>query len=432
MLIHLPNLESEAFRRLQKYPDELSKNNHRALIFVPRKLAYILRHRPAYVCLAADALYLRDPISLKALHPPQDTGLTFGPTDLVEVLVNFTRVSFAKLKTQHFPVTPDWTRQLPDNGTTEDVDRLELGMKVACGFEMLIHDEQSLVENAVSDILNLVHTMDDSTDGLMSGQEMESGQSTEDSDSWLNIDYNHFEYDLDNGPPDNSSNRKVPDPDRARKELRKFVARFKSFGEEDDGVESDSSFSSDSDDLASVGQSDITNEVERTALEETTNEIQFNEASFMKMMRGWSLNSSNACQETLSDVAVTQGPSLAGDLRTDSHHDDEELGTLSEAMESELLQLGALQRLGPKDPKTLPLYTATEAGQFRRKLAQESREGEWDTDLNLAANILESFKHQDGLPGPGGNLMGLFGVQFPRDNGDSSGTEFPADKGKRR
>ncbi|KAG0087782.1 hypothetical protein BGZ92_006977 [Podila epicladia] len=40
---------------------------------------------------------------------------------------------------------------------------------------------------------------------------------------------------------------------------------------------------------------------------------------------------------------------------------------------------------------------------------------EVDIDLNLAKNLLESFKSQGGLPGPGGNLLSRLGVVLPRD-----------------
>ncbi|KAF9930045.1 hypothetical protein BGZ67_006001 [Mortierella alpina] len=42
-------------------------------------------------------------------------------------------------------------------------------------------------------------------------------------------------------------------------------------------------------------------------------------------------------------------------------------------------------------------------------------EQEVDVDLNLAKNLLESFKSQGGLPGPGGNLLSRLGIVLPRD-----------------
>ncbi|KAF9358414.1 hypothetical protein BGX26_001816 [Mortierella sp. AD094] len=40
-----------------------------------------------------------------------------------------------------------------------------------------------------------------------------------------------------------------------------------------------------------------------------------------------------------------------------------------------------------------------------------------DIDLNLAKNLLESFKSQGGLPGPGGNILSRLGIVLPRDEG---------------
>lgn len=42
-----------------------------------------------------------------------------------------------------------------------------------------------------------------------------------------------------------------------------------------------------------------------------------------------------------------------------------------------------------------------------------------DIDTNLAKNLLESFKSQGGLPGPGGNLLSRLGIVLPRDEEDA-------------
>jgi hypothetical protein len=57
--------------------------------------------------------------------------------------------------------------------------------------------------------------------------------------------------------------------------------------------------------------------------------------------------------------------------------------------------------------------------------AQNVEEGfgtdeELDVDFNLAKNLLESFKSQTGLQGPAGNLMGIMGLQLPRDEDDTT------------
>ncbi|KAJ2877618.1 hypothetical protein GGI21_004003 [Coemansia aciculifera] len=40
-------------------------------------------------------------------------------------------------------------------------------------------------------------------------------------------------------------------------------------------------------------------------------------------------------------------------------------------------------------------------------------------DLNLVGNIVESFRAQEGLPGPAGTLLGQFGIRLPHIGDDS-------------
>ena len=41
-----------------------------------------------------------------------------------------------------------------------------------------------------------------------------------------------------------------------------------------------------------------------------------------------------------------------------------------------------------------------------------------DADFNLVKNLLESYSSQQGLPGPASNLLGLMGLQLPKDSND--------------
>ncbi|KAJ2040211.1 hypothetical protein GGI08_008096 [Coemansia sp. S2] len=42
-----------------------------------------------------------------------------------------------------------------------------------------------------------------------------------------------------------------------------------------------------------------------------------------------------------------------------------------------------------------------------------------DIDLNLVQNIVESFRAQEGLPGPAGTLLGQFGIHLPQIDSES-------------
>lgn len=43
-----------------------------------------------------------------------------------------------------------------------------------------------------------------------------------------------------------------------------------------------------------------------------------------------------------------------------------------------------------------------------------------DADFNLVKNLLESYSSQEGLPGPASNLLGLMGLQLPKDSSDKN------------
>jgi hypothetical protein len=51
---------------------------------------------------------------------------------------------------------------------------------------------------------------------------------------------------------------------------------------------------------------------------------------------------------------------------------------------------------------------------------EESSDEEVDIDYNLAKNLLESFKSQAGMAGPAGNLLGMMGMQLPRDEDEDA------------
>jgi len=55
--------------------------------------------------------------------------------------------------------------------------------------------------------------------------------------------------------------------------------------------------------------------------------------------------------------------------------------------------------------------------EFRAAIEENSDdEHEGSMDYTLMKNFLESFKSQQGLAGPVGNLIGRLGGQFPRDD----------------
>ena len=148
-IIHSPLIEAEAFYRLRNYPSQITASLHHSPITIPRKLAHILHIRPQSIAPAIEAFYLRDPIALKKLQSIA-SELIFPPEDLVTISTRFTRVLYAQLKSQQFSTPAAWKNILvePENAALSETikaqkyARLETGMKVTSGFEMLLRDSK--------------------------------------------------------------------------------------------------------------------------------------------------------------------------------------------------------------------------------------------------------------------------------------------------
>ncbi|KAF9905072.1 hypothetical protein EC991_002025 [Linnemannia zychae] len=81
------------------------------------------------------------------------------------------------------------------------------------------------------------------------------------------------------------------------------------------------------------------------------------------------------------------------------------------------------EEIGARGPRVSVMSADGEASDELDELDEEEEEVDQemiDLDLNLAKNLLESFKSQGGLPGPGGNLLSRLGIVLPRDDDDEN------------
>ncbi|GAB1317272.1 hypothetical protein MFIFM68171_07482 [Madurella fahalii] len=447
-LIHSTFIESEAFYRLEKYPAQITDSFHHALATLPRKLAYLLHAQPKSIAPATEAFYLRDPRSLKPLLSPSPT-LTFPPTDLVTVSVRFTKVLYAQLKSQHFPPPPAWRSLLhaaevqtatgkPDSEAAKGLARLELGMKLTTGFELLVKTADESSNRVVREVALLLEDLAEDggdaalpTDAEIKGWE---GVQREDDDSWMDIDYADFERELDGkgtraAAAATAGGRAAAagfGDAHAQADLQKIVSRFEAFlNDEEAGIEGAEidEMDRDNDDDGDEGSWEEGNS------EDEDKEVSFDEEQFSKMMREMmGLPSEDASKERKGKGKATQdepeGREDEDDGEDEDEDEDEEIRKLMEQMESELKGHGVLDL----DPKEKSLPTIKEKGERGSKTGptetmeeddDESGDEEVDIDYNLAKNLLESFKSQAGMAGPAGNLLGLMGMTLPRDEEDS-------------
>lgn len=429
-LIHSSFVEAEAFYRLEKYPGQIQDSIHQAVVTIPRRLAYVLHELPKAIAPAVEAFYLRDPLSLKRLESTSGDHLTFPPSDLVDVSVKFTKVLYAQLKCQRFGPPPLWLPKFasldkevaPTSSQRGENIRnmLELGMKVTCGFEMLVVNASKSKNRTARELALLLEDLADDGDSILPKDEdiaLWKDSRRDDDDSWMDIDFNEFDKEL-NGKRGTAQDKSFGDIN-AHTDLRKIVSRFEAFLNDDKaGI-----------DGAELDEMDVDDDEDDSDLDEDSGgedrDVSFDEEEFARMMR--EMMGLPAERTSAAHKGGEGMPNSTLDEQ-EQQREDEEIRKLSEQMESELNEHGALS-LNPtsegrrtlkgkgkdgsqaSEPQTRKLY---EAG-FDE---EDSENEEVDIDYNLARNLLESFKGQAGQVGPVGTILADMGIRLPRDEGD--------------
>ena len=420
-LLHLPLVETEAFYRLEKYPMQIADSLHHALVRLPRKLAYILHDKAAYISPAIESFYLRDPIATRLLYASDSTKRIFSPTDLVTVSVTFTKVGYAQLKSQRFAAPPAWSDTLSTNHDPKSQNRAETGMKLTCGFEILMSDPQNKDLKVFREIKLLLQDIETGEDHLPSDSEIAKWRpEDEDDEAWLNIDFTQFEKELaGKGSRDLVTNSEGFGDKIAQENLRKMVARFENFLSDNaagaEGAEYLDEMDEDNDD-----DHEASDTGSRTDGDEE--EIAFKEDNFATMMKEVMGIPDNETTDSSLDSA-----SRSNLESTDDEGEGDRIRQVMRDMELELHDAGALRlnRTSVADEMLQPSKTSdagTRGLDRPSRVADEESDTDneaLDIDYNLAKNLLESFKSQGGGAGPGGNLMGLMGMQMPRDEEDS-------------
>lgn len=442
LLFYDSSVESEAFYRLEKYPGYISTTLHYATVTIPRKLAFILRTVPKSIAPAVECFYVQDPTGMKSLIKavPQTTAasLTFPPRDLVTISVKFTRVLYAQLKSQPFSLVPPvWAVVLrpaeraatSKSASAEEMKlfaRLELGMKLCVGFELLAQNMEHTDSKAVREVAIMLEDLaEDGDSTLPTDAEIQAWPHSkrDDDDSWMDIDFDDLDKELGGKIP---KARTEQEKDKAgfadattQADLRKMVERFEAFLNDDTaGIQGADDVGTDESDW----EDDTSDEHE---------DVTFDEKDFARMMRDMMGMPTNTTDYSVAPSHLHAVSNVEEIVSSDEErsHDDEAIQKLTKEMEAELKQHGAL-KLGSEQASNktvqvcdklgktaLPSFKGKEYAQLQ--FAEESDEdNEIDIDYNLAKNLLESFKSQAGLAGPAGNILGMMGMKLPRDEGE--------------
>lgn len=277
-----------------------------------------------------------------------------------------------------------------------DCNTVDIGAKLTCGFEMLLGDAGApqLSSPSRRATVGAVRAFLAAGAPLPSDAEVAEWGGRGDGEEWLDVDYAAFEETLQGRPGHKGTQNESGWGDKGAEEnLKRMVERFEAFLNDEGGVEG---VEMEGDEM------DEDDESEEEEEEEEDREVSFDEGEFERMMR--------------------EMMGMPGETAEEEEGEEKEIRGVMERVEAELREAGALE--------------TGVAGEKRiREVVGDDEDGEEDAEVNidytLAANMLESFKGQGGMAGPGGNLLARMGIALPRDDPRGGGGETGVEgKGK--
>lgn len=460
------SVQSAIKGRISEYPERARRNVHRVRVRVPVSVAQVLRHEPCLISLAVEGFYDRDIDTMKYAANMEKFLPKGREEELVLVPVKMSRAMYAQLLQQKFqapncyPMPP-----MPPRTDQTTYREAELGMKIACGFEMMYQhrkregDEgkgstweafreslersgyfqgllpgskeyKRLMEKAeeyyresalhyrasemlsapvrrIDEILTSSHSLDDFKD-----QEVPSS----DDDSWLYGGEEELKTVLE------ERQREIEIYEERQKRKQKGKGKV---------VEDDlSNLNKNEFDLGDIAKS-MKSFVQKVSSyqgaevpeDRDLKDVDFDMDRFMKELE--SATRAPGDKDGGSDVDAEEGSS--SDMDFDESEDDSDMEepkehsddkqedfmnayteVLNEELRSTTLKKSFVRATDQSLEKDKGMKIATE----------EDMDEDFtpvDVDVNLVKSLLDSFSSQQGLPGPASNLLGLMGKQLPHD-----------------
>lgn len=440
--------------RLKEYPNRAEKNVHKVRVRVPVSVAKVLKHEPCLISLAVEGFYDRDIDTMKFAAKMEKFLEKGSGEELVQVVVRMSRAMYAQLMQQTFQA-PKCYPTLPPRSDVGAYMEAELGMKIACGFEMIyqLKKRQGMEGRGNTwDAFRQSLERSGYFEGLLPGSKEYKRLMQNAEEYYKNSSLNARESAMLSAPvqrideilalpesADDFKDQELPPSDddswlyggedelnaclqERQKEMELYNSKRKQKSKEQDGP-SNGSDNFDLKDISKSMQAFVTKVVsyEGAEVPEDRNikEVDFDVDRFMKDMESVMRRQGN--EDTGSDVDIEEESS--SDMEFDESEDESDIAEPSD-------EGGAAFMHSYSDTLNEELKGTTLSNTFVRangksvkkdegtSAATESMEEEFtpvDVDFNLVKNFLDSFSSQEGLPGPASNLLGLMGLQLPPD-----------------
>ncbi|XP_042038892.1 protein ecdysoneless homolog [Salvia splendens] len=449
-------------KKISEYPEHAYRNVHKVRVLVPVSVAWVLRHEPCLISLSVEGFYDRDIDSMKYAARMERLLPRGKQEEMVEVVVRMSKAMYAQLVQQKFQAPACYP--MPERSNVAKYLEAELGMKIACGFEMMYqmrkkqgiegkgstweafreslessgyfkgllpgsNEYKTLLEKAegyyqnsslysrASEVLSEpVKRMDEilalphSADGFKSLELPPS-----DDDSWLYGGEDELNAALQ----------------ERQKEMDFFNSKqkkkHKSKEQEDQGLASGQDV--DEYDLGGIAKS-MQSFIEKMSsykgaeLPDDMNleDVDLDVDQFMKDME--SVMGLRGSDKNDSDIDLEEGSS--SDLDFDDYEEgSEHADDTDEDGENEFIHSysDALNKELKATTLDKTFVHANEESSKKKDEGTSNVDDEMeeltpvDVDFNLVKNFLESYSSQEGLSGPASNLLGLMGLRLPDDVG---------------
>ncbi|CAI9111443.1 OLC1v1011664C1 [Oldenlandia corymbosa var. corymbosa] len=451
------SVQAHLEQKFNEYPEKAERNMHKVRVRVPVRVAWVLKNEPCLISLAVEGFYDRDVDSMKFADRMEVFLPNGKEEELVQVFVKMSRTMYAQLMQQTFR-PPKRYPAMPLSSDLEGYKEAELGMKIACGFEMMYqmrkrqgeegkgsnwdvfrenlekcgyfdgllpgsaeykrrmekaeeyyknsisHHRASEMINApvrrIDEILSLPHSLDDFKGGELPPS---------DDDSWLY----YGEKELDAALEERQKEMESFDSKRKLKQKAK---------EEVDAGPSDYDLGEIANSMQEFVQKMSSYEGAEVPGKRGMKDVDFDVDSFMKDLQ--SVMRHPGFEGRANDSDLQEGSS--DDMDFDDSDDDSNMsepaedneergGTFMESYSDVLNKELKATTLGQSfvRPDEGPLKKDEGTSKASEDMQEEFKPV--DVDFNLVKNLLESFSSQQGLPGPASNLLGLMGLQLPED-----------------
>ncbi|KAK7307264.1 hypothetical protein VNO77_40169 [Canavalia gladiata] len=444
--------------RIKDYPDKARLNMHKVRVRVPVSVAQVLKHEPCFISLAVEGFYDRDIDTMKFAARMERFLERGKEEELVRVSVKMSRAMYAQLAQQRFQA-PKCYPDMPNRSEREGYVEAELGMKIACGFEMMYQQrKRDGAEGKGSTWEAFKKSLENSGyfQGLVPGSSEYQRLMQNAQEYYRNTSLHSRASDLMNAPvrrideilalphsADDFKNQVVPPSDddswlyngeedlnsalmERQKEMELYDLKHKKKGKAKDVQDTAVSSGSNADgfdpgDIAKTMQAFVhkmSSYKGAEAPEDRNKEVDLDVDQFIKEMEsimkhpGAEVGNSKIEEGSSSDLDFDDSDEsdMAESAEDNEAGEDTFLQSYSDAMNEEL-KATTLQRSFVRANEQISKDEGTSN-------ASENMDEEFspvDVDVNLVKSFLDSFSSQQGLPGPASNLLGLMGLQLPQD-----------------